>query len=98
MLSNPKTIFNLLYTLPVILKDMIWDYRLIVHDTARPSFVAVHEVYYDARHRVKAWTEHPIDISGDTPGDVEATLKHLMNDLRQPPLILSELEALLVKR
>ena len=41
---------------------MSWNYRLIDHG----NHVAVHEVYYDGRGRVCAWTSDPVTFVADS--------------------------------
>ncbi len=69
---------------------MNWNYRIIKHDTKESVYFAVHEVFYDEKGRITAWTEDAINITGDTAKDVNKTLRQISEDTKQP--ILSETE------
>ena len=70
---------------------MFWDFRIIKHDTIKPAYFAVHEVYYDDNHQVEAWTEDPIDIVGESKKEILNDIENVFTDIKQPILIESEL-------
>lgn len=71
---------------------MKWDYRIIEHDQNGQSYFAVHEVYYDEKGKIQSWTADPIEVAGDSKQEVLKTLKHMIEDTKQPELKESELE------
>lgn len=63
---------------------MHWIYRIIKHDKSKPVYFAVHEVYYDDKGRIENWTADPINAIGDNKQEVLKTLKHMIEDTKQP--------------
>lgn len=67
---------------------MNWNYRIIRHDIKKPTYFAVHEVFYDDAGEITNWTTSPIDVVADTKKDIFATLQRMTTDSKTP--VLSE--------
>jgi hypothetical protein len=70
---------------------MTWDYRIIKHDTVKSGHFAIHEVYYDDKGNVEAWTEEPIEIIGSSKSEIVKDMEYIISDIKQPILNESEL-------
>jgi hypothetical protein len=70
---------------------MYWDYRIIKHDTEKSGHLAVHEVYYDDKGNVEAWTEDPVDLIGSNKTEIVTDVEYIVSDIKQPILNESEL-------
>ncbi len=70
---------------------MTWNYRIIKHDAEKPSYFAVHEVFYNDKGKITSWTENPIDIIGQSNNDIKSILKRIILDIKRPTLKESEL-------
>jgi len=61
-----------------------WNYRIIYHaadkPTKRSAYYGLHEVYYDKRRRVMAWTVEPI-LTGDTSDEIASALAQMQFDV-----------------
>lgn len=62
---------------------MSWNYRLIDYG----GHVAVHEVYYDKKGKLKAYSTNPISLTGDSVNDVLDDIGLVVADLRRLPPI-----------
>ena len=71
---------------------MTCNYRIIQHDTKKPVYFAIHEVFYGDKGKPEGWTAEPIDIVGDSVKEVMQALQHMCSDTKQPVLKESELE------
>ncbi len=65
---------------------MTWNYRIIKHDLRRPTYFAVHEVFYDDGGNITSWTSDAIDLTGGSRKDILATLAQITDDLKTPVL------------
>ena len=70
---------------------MTWNYRIIKHDTDKSGHFAVHEVYYDGKGNVEAWTEDPIELIGESKRDIIKDIGYVTAEIKQPILNESEL-------
>jgi hypothetical protein len=71
-----------------------WNYRIIREDRPdKEEYFAIHEVYYDEKNNVYAWTKDPIDICVDTEKEIIETLEDMLKDAKKYPVLkMSELE------
>lgn len=67
---------------------MSWNYRLIRH-TDRS--VGIHEVYYNSRGRVCAWTANPVRVVGDSAAEVRTDLRLMAAAWKKPILLQAKL-------
>jgi hypothetical protein len=70
---------------------MTWNYRIIKLDQTKRGYFAVHEVFYNDKGKITNWTEHPIDITGESKVEIKRILKQMTLDVETPVLIESEL-------
>lgn len=72
---------------------MTWNYRIIHHDKSDYPDFAIHEVFYDKDGKVESWTEHPIDVSGESNAEIVRVLKMMLKDVsKYPVLVESQIE------
>jgi hypothetical protein len=71
--------------------EMTWNHRLIKHDLKKPTYLAVHEVYYDG-YKISSWTTDPIDLTGNNKAEIKRLLSQITIDVDTP--ILSEKDLL----
>jgi len=58
-----------------------WHYQVMRHkDSLGKDYYAIHE-YYNNRGGREAWTENPVDVSGESIGDLKNSLLHMLNDI-----------------
>jgi hypothetical protein len=41
----------------------------------------LHEVYYNKKNQIWAWTEDPVDVTGDTVDELEQALTTMLTDV-----------------
>jgi hypothetical protein len=78
---------------------MTWNYRIIKEknkedldpDVEDAYFFAIHEVYYDESKKPITCTEDPIYPSGTSLKELKSDLKHYLQALERPVLIMEEL-------
>jgi len=76
---------------------MTWNYRIIKHDSKKPGFFAVHEVFFNNKGKITSWTENPIDIVGNSKTDIKSIIKQITLNIETPTLMESEfLESLII--
>ena len=57
-----------------------WHYQVMRHkDSLGEDYYAIHE-YYNMDGS-GTWTENPVDVSGETIGDLKNSLLHMLNDI-----------------
>jgi hypothetical protein len=71
---------------------MSWNYRLIRRPNGptphedEPYFFAIHEVYYDKKGKVEAWSADPIHAGGTTFEALRGDLTFMVGALSKPVL------------
>lgn len=70
---------------------MTWNYRIIKRDLRRPSYFAVHEVFYNDKGKITNWTSDAIDLTGKNPRDITKTVHMILEDIKTPVLVETEL-------
>ena len=46
--------------------DMSWNYRIVEHDISDEVYFRIHEVYYDEKDDIEAYTENSVHHFGET--------------------------------
>lgn len=65
---------------------MSWNYRIIEFGT----HLALHEVYYDKRGKVRGWTAEPAGFISDLAGssaEIVDSLARALDDARRRPVL-----------
>lgn len=65
---------------------MSWNYRIIEFGT----HLALHEVYYDERGKVRGWTAEPAGFISDLEGssaEIVDSLARALDDARRRPVL-----------
>jgi hypothetical protein len=64
---------------------MTWSYRILKRKTETgDAYYALHEVYYDDKHKAWGCTQDPKRIIGDTPKEVRKILQMMLKDASLP--------------
>ena len=67
---------------------MTWNFRLIRHSEGpAPLWYAVHEVFYNDAGEPFTMTEDPVDITGESPAEVQKYLEMVQQDIRRLPIL-----------
>ncbi len=68
-----------------------WNYRVMRHiERDGSTWLALHEVRYDAAGQPTTWTEDEASPGGETLDDVRADLRHMLAALDLPVLDLDD--------
>lgn len=59
-----------------------WNYRVIKH----PTYVAMHEVHYNAKGQPTMWTENPVTLSAETSEELAEVYAMMARALTDPVL------------
>ncbi len=70
------------------LKFGTWNHRVIRHEGPRGSWLAIHEVHYDAEGKVVGWAGHETAISGENLDELQVTLERMLRALKRPILTI----------
>jgi hypothetical protein len=68
---------------------MNWNYRVIrkkYHEASIEHYYEIHEVHYDEKGNIRAWTETPIWPMADSLKDLKKSLKMMLKDCNKPIL------------
>jgi len=57
---------------------MSWNYRIVKHDKTDEIYLQIHEVYYDEKDDIEAYTEDTIHPFGKTREELISDLKYLL--------------------
>ena len=75
---------------------MSWNYRVMKRKIKgadyEEEFYAIYEVYYEDDGSIKAWTEKPVSIQGETLEELKNDLGYYSKALKEPVLDYNELE------
>jgi len=76
-----------------------WNYRVIkkFDEKTDTTLFQIHEVYYDDKNIIKAWTQSSVGPSGETMLELKEDIKYFMEALQKPTLqenILADKEIL----
>jgi len=66
---------------------MSWNYRIVKHDKADEIYLQIHEVYYDEKNDIEAYTEDPIHPFGETREELISDLKYMLHDTEKYPVL-----------
>lgn len=65
---------------------MNWNYRVVRTRTSFGELYQVHEVYYADNGEITAWTENPINPTGETPEELKKDFSMQLEALEKPVL------------
>jgi hypothetical protein len=64
-----------------------WNYRLILWN----CFYFIHEVFYNERDEICAWSQDPVYPLGDTPEELMEDLRSIMDAFEWPVVMYEDL-------
>ncbi len=59
---------------------MSWNYRIIRHDKTDEVYFQIHEVYYDEKDDIEAYTEESVHPFGETREELISDMKTMLHD------------------
>ena len=66
---------------------MSWNYRIVKHDEADEVYFQIHEVYYDEKNDIEAYTEDTVHPCGETKEELISDLKNMLHDAEKYPVL-----------
>lgn len=67
---------------------MTWNYRIVRERNEHGDTFALHEVYYNQRGKITAFSQHEIAPFGETLPELLADVKHMLEAWERPVLTL----------
>lgn len=59
---------------------MHWNYRVVKYDRTDEVYFQIHEVYYNEKNEIEAYTENPVNPFGNTKEELISDLKIMIHD------------------
>lgn len=74
-----------------------WNHRLLKRDTKHGTIFGVYEVYYNSDGSIYAMTERPVELTGESPEDIEQEIQMILRALTTPVLDYDKTVAIVEK-